>query len=232
MNYQEKSEDDPERDRFIMSKGHSVPAQYVALAMLGKIPMDELKTIKKIGTRLQGHPDINKTPGVEAPTGSLGQGLSYANGIALAAQMDNQKFNIYVVIGDGEMQEGQIWEAAMTTSHYHLNNICVIVDRKRYQSQGNVNEMMNIDPLARKWEAFGWQTTTIDGHDIKQVCDALDLMANKNRKPLAIIANTIKGKGISCIEDTYKGHNYAMTKEEYAQAEPEILEKLTEIRNA
>ncbi len=231
MNYSAENKDDPARDRFIMSKGHSVPTQYVILAMLGIIPMDELKTIKRLGTRLQGHPDTLKTPGLEAPTGSLGQGLSYANGIALAAKMDNLAFNIYLILGDGELQEGQIWEAAMTTSHYHLKNICVIVDRNKYQSQGEVDQMMGIDPLTEKWKSFGWQSVKIDGHDIQQICQALDLMHDNNEKPLAIIADTVKGKGIGCIENTFKYHNFMLTEEEYLQAEKEILENITVLAN-
>lgn len=231
MNYSAENKDDPARDRFIMSKGHSVPTQYVILAMLGIIPMDELKTIKRLGTRLQGHPDTLKTPGLEAPTGSLGQGLSYANGIALAAKMDNLTFNIYLILGDGELQEGQIWEAAMTTSHYHLKNICVIVDRNKYQSQGEVDQMMGIDPLTEKWKSFGWQSVKIDGHDIQQICQALDLMHDNNEKPLAIIADTVKGKGIGCIENTFKYHNFMLTEEEYLQAEKEILENITVLAN-
>jgi len=231
MNYSAENKDDPARDRFIMSKGHSVPTQYVILAMLGIIPMDELKTIKRLGTRLQGHPDILKTPGLEAPTGSLGQGLSYANGIALAAKMDNLAFNIYLILGDGELQEGQIWEAAMTTSHYHLKNICVLVDRNKYQSQGEVDQMMGIDPLTEKWKSFGWQSVKIDGHDIQQICQALDLMHDNNEKPLAIIADTVKGKGIRCIENTFKYHNFMLTEEEYLQAEKEILENITVLAN-
>ena len=231
MNYSAENKDDPARDRFIMSKGHSVPTQYVILAMLGIIPMDELKTIKRLGTRLQGHPDTLKTPGLEAPTGSLGQGLSYANGIALAAKMDNLAFNIYLILGDGELQEGQIWEAAMTTSHYHLKNICVIVDRNKYQSQGEVDQMMGIDPLTEKWKSFGWQSVKIDGHDIQQICQALDLMHDNNEKPLAIIADTVKGKGIRCIENTFKYHNFMLTEEEYLQAEKEILENITVLAN-
>ena len=229
MNYSAQNMNDPERDRFIMSKGHSVPTQYVVLAMLGIIPMDELKTIKRLGTRLQGHPDILKTPGLEAPTGSLAQGLSYANGIALAARLDHQNFNIFLVLGDGELQEGQVWEAAMTTSHYSLTNVCVIVDKNKYQSQGNVNNMMRIDPLEQKWESFGWKAVTVDGHDIKQICTALDLVGD-NDKPIAIIANTIKGKGISFIEDTYKYHNASITQEEYFRAEKEVVEKIESIR--
>jgi len=226
MNYSAEKADDPRRDRFIMGKGHSVPTQYVVLSMLGVIPKEELKSIKTLGTRLQGHPDILKTPGIEAPTGSLGQGLSFANGIALAARMDRLCFNIYVILGDGEIQEGQIWEAAMTSSHYGLNNICVLIDRNKYQSQGEVDAMKKIEPLEQKWEAFGWQATRIDGHDLSQICQALDMMDGKNDRPLAIIADTVKGKGISFIENTYKYHNFALTEDQFHSAEQEILSKL------
>ena len=226
MDYSAANFNDPERDRFIMSKGHSVPTQYVILSMLGIIPREELKTLKCLGTILQGHPDTNRTPGIEAPTGSLGQGLSYANGIALGGLLDGLRFNIYLIIGDGEVQEGQIWEAAMTTSHYRMTNICAIIDRNKFQSQGNVDEMMNIEPLLDKWSSFGWEAIIIDGHDLKQICNALDLMEARREKPLLIVADTIKGKGISFIENTFKYHNYEMTKDEYDQARQEIEEKL------
>lgn len=223
---------DPRRDRFIMSKGHSVPTQYVMLAMLGVLPMEELKTVKQLGTRLQGHPDMRKTPGIEACTGSLGQGLSVANGMALAGRLDRLDFNVYVLAGDGELQEGQIWEAAMTTAHYGLKNVCLIVDRNGYQAQGNVDGMMRIEPLREKWEAFGWRALRVDGHDIRQVCDALDHMGLENDRPLVIIADTVKGKGVSFLEGTYKGHNYALTEEEYLLAIKEVREHLHRLESA
>lgn len=226
MNYSAALKDAPERDRFIMSKGHTVPAQYVALAMLGVLPMEELRTIKRLGSRLQGHPDILKTPGIEAPTGSLGQGLSYANGIALAARLDGLRFNIYLIMGDGELQEGQPWEAAMTTAHHGLGNVCVLVDRNGHQSQGCVSEIMNIEPLERKWEAFGWDTARVNGHDMKAVCEALDRFDGKGKRPLAIIADTVKGKGISFMEGTYKFHNANITEEQFQKAEQELLARL------
>lgn len=231
MNYSKQNMNNPERDRFIMSKGHSVPTQYVILAMLGIIPMDELKTIKQLGSRLQGHPDVLKTPGLEAPTGALAMGLSYANGIALAGRLDNQSFNTFVLLGDGELQEGQTWEAAMTTSHYNLTNVCAIIDKNSYQSQGNVNRIMRIDPLEKKWEAFGWKTVTVDGHNIKQICEALDLVNDENDRPIVIIANTVKGRGISFIENTYKYHNFNLTKEEYDRAIKEINDKLASFKD-
>jgi transketolase len=218
----------PERDRFIMSKGHTVPAQYVALAMLGVFPMEELSTIKRLGSRLQGHPDILKTPGLEAPTGSLGQGLSYANGIALAGRLDGLRFNVYVLMGDGELQEGQPWEAAMTTSHRGLGNVCVLVDRNGHQSQGCVSEIMNVEPLEAKWQAFGWETVRVDGHDLAAICAALDRFDGAGPRPLAIIADTVKGKGVSFMENTFKYHNANLTEAQFRQAEQELAARVEE----
>jgi transketolase len=221
MNYSIANWQDSQRDRFIMGKGHSVPAQYIMLAMLGIIQFDELKTIKQFGSRLQGHPDINKTPGIEAPTGSLGQGLSFANGIALAARFDNRKFRLYVMLGDGELQEGQIWESLMTTNHYKLSNITIIVDRNKYQSQGSIDDLMSIEPLDEKFRSFGWHTSRVDGHDMRAICTALDEVDSID-KPCAIIADTIKGKGVSFLENTYKYHNYSLNHEEFERAMREL----------
>ena len=227
MKYSAECAADPQRDRFIMSKGHSIPTQYVLLARLGIIPKAELPTIKELGTRLQGHPDILKTPCLEAPTGSLGMGLSYANGIALAARMDGLRFNVYVLLGDGELQEGQVWEAAMTSSHYGLGNVCVVIDRNRFQSQGEVERSMKVEPLEEKWKAFGWETVRIDGHDVGQICEALDRVDNRTVQPLAIIADTIKGKGVSFLEGTYQYHNSKLTRQQYLRALEECQESLT-----
>jgi len=227
MNYTIDNCTSPDRDRFIMSKGHSVPTQYVTLALLGIIPIEELPTIKQIGTRLQGHPDIKKLPWLEAPTGSLGQGLSYANGIALAARLDGLRFNIFLILGDGELQEGQIWEAAMTTSHYRLTNVCVIVDRNKFQSQGEVDCMMGIEPLLEKLSAFGWRPIHVNGHNFAEICQALDLVNGMQDRPIAIVADTLKGKGISFMENTFKYHNFNLPIDQYKQAEKEIKEKLS-----
>jgi transketolase len=232
MNYSAELMNDPGRDRFIMSKGHSVPAQYVLLSMLGILPMDELKTIKQFGTRLQGHPDMNKTPGIEAPTGSLGQGLSFANGIALAGRLDLKSFKVFVLLGDGELQEGQVWEAAMTTSRHRLTNVCAIVDSNKYQSQGSVEEIKGIEPLAQKWDSFGWDTVCIDGHDIPMICRALDRVSGHNEKPIAIIASTIKGKGVSFMENTYKYHNFSLSEQQHDDAEREILDRIKSLKTA
>jgi transketolase len=218
MNFSAGLLNSPERDRFIMSKGHSVPAQYVALALHGVFPLEELATIKRLGARLQGHPDMSKTPGIEAPTGSLGQGLSFANGLALGGRLDGLKFNLYVVLGDGELQEGQVWEAAMTTAHYRLGNICVIVDRNKYQSQGCIDDMMGVEPLQERFRSFGWDSARVDGHDLDALCAVLDRFDGQGRKPIAVIADTVKGKGVEFMENTHKYHNFAVTEEEYRAA--------------
>ncbi len=217
MRYSFELRNDPLRDRFIMSKGHSIPVQYVILSMLGIIPRDELGTVKTLGTRLQGHPDINKTPGIEAPTGSLGQGLSFANGIALAGRLDKREFNVYVMCGDGELQEGQVWEAAMTSGHYRLNNIRLIVDNNKYQSQGKTADLLSVEPLVGKFESFGWTARRVDGHNVGDLARTLDSLDSCDR-PAAIIADTVKGKGIGFMENTYKYHNYALSPEEYETA--------------
>jgi transketolase len=226
MRYSAALKDDPNRDRFILSKGHSVPVQYVILCMLGILPAGELKTIKQLGSRFQGHPDITKTPGLEAPTGSLGQGLSFANGVALAGRLDGQQYRVFVLLGDGEMQEGQVWEAAMNTAHQKLTNVCVLVDCNRYQSQGKVQDIKNVEPIAAKWTAFGWEALEVDGHDPAQVCRALDRVDGTNPKPVVIIASTVKGRGVSFMENSYRYHNRALSEQEYRDAEREILEQV------
>ncbi len=230
MRYTAETMYDPSRDRFIMSKGHSVPAQYVMLSMLGIIPETELKTIKQIGTRLQGHPDLLKTPGIEAPTGSLGQGLAFGNGIALAGRMDKLDFKVYVMLGDGELQEGEVWEAAMASSHFKLNNVCALIDRNRFQSQGTVEDLMKVEPLEEKWKSFGWNVQRIDGHNLYEICEALDMLKKADTdKPLVIIADTVKGKGVSFMENTYKYHNASLNEEQFHQAETEILNRLKQL---
>ncbi len=222
MNYSKENMNNPERDRFIMSKGHSVPTQYVALSMLGIIPGEELKTLKTLGTRLQGHPDMRKTPGIEAPTGSLGMGLSFANGIAMAGRLDGLTIKVFLLLGDGELQEGQVWEAAMSSANRGLHNICVFVDRNRFESQGEVERSKGIEPLVDKWKAFGWETFRIDGHDMGSICEVLDRFDGTNSKPFVIIADTIKGKGVSFMENTFKYHNASLDDKEYQQAIDEL----------
>jgi len=211
-----------DRDKFIYSKGHAAIVQYAAMAEVGFFPVAELITAKQLGSRLQGHPDRIKTPGVEAGTGSLGQGLSIANGLALAMKLDRKDRKVYCVMGDGEMAEGQIWEAAMTAAHYRLDNIVGIVDRNRLQATGFIEERFNINPLAEKWDAFGWHVIEIDGHDIAAILSALNTADTVKGKPAVIIADTIKGRGISFAENSAGFHNAALTSEQYEAALAEI----------
>jgi transketolase len=212
------------RDRFLLSKGHSALAQYAALAESGYFPKAELTNFKKLGSLLQGHPDMRKLPGVEANTGSLGQGLSLACGIAAGIKLDKLDSKVYCVIGDGELAEGQIWEAAMAASFYKLDNLRAILDRNSLQATGSIKERFDTNPLPEKWAAFGWQVIKIDGHDIWQIITALDQADEIKGKPVLIIANTIKGKGISFAENNVAFHNGIMTQEQYERALWELRE--------
>lgn len=219
----------PERDRFLMSKGHSVPAQYVALAMLGTFPMEELNTLKRLGTRLQGHPAMHLTPGIEGCTGALGEGLSYANGLALAARIHGLSYNVYCLMGDGELQEGQIWEAAMTAAKHCLGNLTAFVDRNRLKAMDSADCSKQLDPLAERWRTFGWAATEIDGHDMAAVCDALDWAGQQSHQPAVIIANTVKGKGISFVEGQPQFHNAALDEDQFRRARREIEDTLVQM---
>ena len=210
------------RDRFLLSKGHAALVQYAALAELGYFPREELHRVKELGSILQGHPDMAKTPGIEANTGSLGQGLSIACGMGLGLRLDGSTSKVYVLVGDGEIAEGQVWEAAMAAANYKLDNVVAILDRNRLQATGPVIERFNTNPINAKWEAFGWEVIEIDGHDIEQVCNALDKADEVKGKPVIIIANTIKGKGISFAENNPAFHNGSMTGEQYSQALKEL----------
>ena len=210
------------RDRFVLSKGHAAPAIYATLAERGYFSKDELMTLRKFGSRLQGHPDMKKLPGIEISTGSLGQGLSVANGMALNAKMFNENYRTYVILGDGEVQEGQIWEAAMTAAHYKLNNLCAFLDNNNLQIDGNVSEIMGVEPLDKKWEAFGWNVIKIDGHDFEQILSALDKARECKDKPTIVIAKTIKGKGVSFMENVCGFHGVAPTLEELERALAEL----------
>lgn len=210
------------RDRFVLSKGHAAPAIYATLAEKGYFSKDELMTLRKFGSRLQGHPDMKKLPGIEISTGSLGQGLSVANGMALNAKIFNENYRTYVVLGDGEIQEGQIWEAAMTAAHYRLDNLCAFLDSNNLQIDGNVSEIMGVEPLDKKWEAFGWNVIKIDGHDFEQILSALDKAREYKGKPTMIIAKTIKGKGVSFMENVCGFHGVAPTLEELERALAEL----------
>jgi len=216
------------RDRFVLSKGHAAPVLYAALAERGFISKDLLGTLRQYGSILQGHPDMKKVPGVEISTGSLGQGLSVANGMALSAKISNEDYRTYVLMGDGELQEGQIWEAAMTTAHYKLDNICAFVDFNNLQIDGNVDKVMGVEPLDKKWEAFGWNVLKIDGHDMEAILEALAKAKECKGKPTVIIAETTKGKGVSFMENVCGFHGVAPTAEETekAVAELEHVEKI------
>ena len=210
------------RDRFVLSKGHAAPAIYATLAEKGYFSKDELMTLRKFGSRLQGHPDMKKLPGIEISTGSLGKGLSVANGMALNAKIFDENYRTYVVLGDGEVQEGQIWEAAMTAAHYKLNNLCAFLDNNNLQIDGNVSEIMGVEPLDKKWEAFGWNVIKIDGHDFEQILSALDKARECKDKPTMVIAKTIKGKGVSFMENVCGFHGVAPTLEELERALAEL----------
>jgi transketolase len=212
------------RDHFILSKGHAAPVLYTTLAHAGYFDTAELCTLRKIGSRLQGHPDSKYLPGVEISTGSLGQGLSVACGIALAHKLDKAPNRVYAVLGDGELQEGQIWEAAMTGSHYKLDNLCILVDNNGLQIDGPVAKVMNVDPIADKWRAFGWDVQDIDGHDMAQIVAALDKAETVKGKPTAIVCRTVKGKGSKCFEGKVEFHGATPNADELAAALKELDE--------
>ena len=211
-----------DRDRFVLSKGHAAPILYATLAERGYVPTDELKTLRQLGSRLQGHPAYREVPGIEVTTGSLGQGLSMACGMALAGKMDSKDYRVYCLMGDGELQEGQNWEAAMFAHRYGLNNLIGFVDRNRLQICGNTEEVMSLDPLPEKFRAFGWNVIIIDGHNIRQIIDACDKAARSKKNPTVIIMNTIKGKGVSFMENNVDFHGRSCKPDEYAKAVEEL----------
>ena len=211
-----------DRDRFVLSKGHAAPALYAAMAASGYFPEEELPTLRQLGSRLQGHPDMRALPGIDFSTGSLGQGLSVANGMALAARLDGKKVRVYALMGDGEIQEGQIWEAAMAASHYQIDNVCGILDFNKLQIDGSVLEVMSIAPVADKWKSFGWEVMEVDGHDFSQILPALDRCEEIKGRPSLVIAHTTKGKGVSFMENEVKYHGVAPTPEELERALKEL----------
>ncbi|MFH1459815.1 MAG: transketolase [Candidatus Omnitrophota bacterium] len=221
MRHDPKNPEWPQRDRFHMSKGHCCPIWYAALADLGYFSKEELGNLRQIGCLLQGHPDVD-IPGVEVASGSLGQGLSVSLGMALAGKIDKQDYQVYCIIGDGEIQEGNIWEAAMACAHFKTDNLCVILDYNRIQIDGRVEDIMGIEPVADKWKAFGWQVIEIDGHNIAEILAAFERAKTVKGKPCIIIANTVKGKGVSFMENVVDFHGRAPTKEETAQALKEL----------
>jgi transketolase len=222
MHFDPRNLDDPDRDRFLLSKGHAVLIQYAALVEMGVIPRSELKRVKNLGSPLQGHPDMDATPGIEAVTGSLGQGLSIATGMALALRLDKRKSRVYFVIGDGELAEGQLWEAAMAAYRFRIDNLAAVVDHNRIQASGPTSEIFEIPNLEEKWKSFGWNVITTDGHDISAIIGALEAAEKAKGKPTVIVAETIKGKGISFAENTAAFHNAALSEEQYNRAVAEL----------
>ncbi len=217
------------RDRFVLSKGHCAPGLYAALAQRGFFPVEDLVTLRKVGSYLQGHPNMNTVPGVDMSTGSLGQGISAACGMALAAKVKKAGYRVYTLLGDGEIQEGQVWEACMFASHYHLDNLCVIVDNNGLQIDGDVAKVMSPYPIVDKLAAFGFHVETIDGHDYAQIEAALNTARTVKGQPCAIVMKTVKGKGVSFMENQAGWHGVAPNDAQYAQAMAELNAQLKEL---
>jgi transketolase len=210
-----------EGDKVVLSKGHASAALYAVLAEKGFFEREELKTFRKYGSRLQGHPSLHKAPGIDAPSGSLGQGLSIANGIALSFKLDGKENCVYCILGDGEIEEGQVWEAAMSAGHYKLNNVIAFLDYNKLQIDGSNDEVMKVAPVKEKFEAFGWYVQEIDGHNLEEIISAVE-NGKKQDKPVMIVANTIKGKGVSFMENNVSWHGKAPNDEEYKKAMKEL----------
>jgi len=222
MRHDPEKTDWPDRDRFVLSKGHAAPALYATLAQAGYFPEEDLMTLRKLGSKLQGHPNMNTTPGVEMSTGSLGQGLSAAVGMALGGRLDRKDFRVYCICGDGELNSGQIWEAAMSASHFKLDKLTVFVDRNYLQIDGHTEQIMSLEPLAFKFKAFGWQVFEIDGNNMREVVQAVSRARSIFGKPSIIIAQTVKGKGVSYMEGNLGFHGAPPNDEEFRCAMGEL----------
>lgn len=218
----------PERDRFVLCKGHAAPVLYAALAERGFFPKEELQGLRKLNRMLQGHPDMRKVPGVDMSTGSLGQGLSVANGMALAAKLDRKDYRVYALLGDGELAEGQVWEAVMAAAHYRLDNVTAIVDKNGLQIDGPVAEVLSSEPLPEKFSAFGWHVLETDGHDIEGLLAAFSRAREEKKRPSVIIASTVKGKGVSFMENQVGWHGSTPNAEQEAQALRELLKEASD----
>ena len=222
MNIDPSKKSDPNRDRFVLSKGHACAALYATLAHRGYFDKSELASFRKTGGILQGHPDMKNIPGIDMSSGSLGQGLSIANGMALSSKLDKKGFRVYCLVGDGEIEEGQIWEAAMTASNYKLDNLCLIVDNNNLQIDGKVEDVMNIYPIKEKFQSFGFKTFEVDGHNIDELINVFQKAKTVKEKPTVIIAKTVKGKGVSYMEGEVVWHGKAPNKEQYEIALEEL----------
>lgn len=229
MNIDPKNPKAENRDRLVLSKGHTAPALYGVLAERGFLPVEDIKTFRHIGSYLQGHPDMKHIPGVDMSTGSLGQGVAAAGGMALAAKLDNKDYRVYSILGDGELEEGEVWEQAMFASHYKLDNFTIFVDFNGLQIDGDITKVMNPTPIDKKFEAFGWNVITVNAHDFTELSDAVDAARAHKGQPTAIIMKSIKGKNVSFMENEAGWHGSAPNKEQYEQAIAEldeIIEKL------
>lgn len=229
MNIDPKNPKNPDRDRFVLSKGHTAPALYSTLALRGYFPIEDIKTFRRIDSYLQGHPDMKGVPGVDMSTGSLGQGISAAGGMALSAKLDNKDYRVYTVLGDGELEEGQVWEQAMFAAHYKLDNLTAFIDFNGLQIDGNITEVMNPTPIDKKFEAFGWHVIVCDAHSFNELEAAINEAKATKGKPTAVIMKSVKGKNVSFMENNAGWHGSAPNEEQYNQAIQEldaIIEKL------
>lgn len=229
MNIDPKNPSLPDRDRLVLSKGHTAPALYSVLANRGYFPVEDLKTLRHIDSYLQGHPVLGKVPGVDMSTGSLGQGISAACGMALSGKMDNDIYRVYAVLGDGELEEGQVWEAAMFAAHYQLDNLVAVIDNNGLQIDGKISDVMSPYPIDEKFRAFGWHVIVIDGHDFNEIEKAFDEAERVANQPVAIILRTTKGKGVSYMENQVSWHGTAPNEEQYNIAISELQAKLDEL---
>lgn len=222
MNIDPKNPKNPDRDRFVLSKGHAAPALYSALALRGYFPIEDIPTFRHTGSYLQGHPDMNKVPGVDMSTGSLGQGVSAAGGIALSAKLDNKDYRVYTILGDGELEEGQVWEQAMFAAHYKLDNLTAFIDFNGLQIDGDVTKVMNPTPIDKKFEAFGWNVVVCSAHDFDELERAIENAKNTKGKPTAIVMKSVKGKNVSFMENNAAWHGSVPNEEQYNQAIGEL----------
>ena len=223
MNVRPNQPDWPERDRFVLSKGHAAPVLYSILAMRGYYPVEELCTLRQMGSRLSGHPACFKTPGVEISSGSLGQGLSVGLGMRLAGALQKQSYRVFVLIGDGELQEGEVWEAAMAAAHFKVKGLVAIVDYNRVQLDGTIDEIMEVEPLKEKWSSFGWKVISAKGHDVGDLKKKLDeAIRDSENGPVVVIARTVKGKGVSFMENKAEWHGKVISDSDYKQAMSEL----------